>query len=95
MLADVFPETEQVKRAGLDCASDNVIWDFLRNGGFTIVSLDSDFADMAGVRGAPPKIIWLRCGNEATNTVAHLLRGQAAFIADSERDRDAACLELY
>ena len=94
-LADVFPETEQVKRAGLDRASDDAIWDFARREGFAIVTLDSDFADVAALRGAPPKIIWLRCGNQPTDTVAGILRDHTALIAGFEHDPDAACLELY
>jgi predicted nuclease of predicted toxin-antitoxin system len=59
------------------------------------VSLDADFADMATLRGAPPKIIWLRCGNQPTAFVEHLLRNNAALIANFAATSDAACLELY
>ena len=95
ILADVFPETEQVKRAGLDRGSDDAIWEFARRGGFAIVTLDSDFADFAALRGPPPKIIWLRCGNQPTEGIMSILRNHAALIADFEQDPDAACLELY
>lgn len=95
LLADAFPGSEQVRAAGLDRASDDLIWEFARQGGFGIVTLDSDFADIAGLRGAPPKIIWLRCGNQATDFVEHLLRDHAALIANFMESDDAACLELY
>ena len=62
---------------------------------FTIVTLDSDFADIAALRGAPPKVIWLRCGNQPTAYVARLLHDRAALIAEFIENRDAACLELY
>jgi predicted nuclease of predicted toxin-antitoxin system len=58
------------------------------------VSLDADFAELAALRGAPPKVIWLRCGNQATAIVAGLLQKHGEAIAAFERN-DAACLEIY
>ena len=75
-----------MKSAALDTASDDAIWAFARRGGFAIVTLDSDFADMAALRGAPPKIIWLRCGNQPTEAIARLLRGHVTLIAAFEAD---------
>ncbi len=95
MLADIFPDSEQVRRAALENATDDAIWAFARREGFTIVTLDADFADIAALRGAPPKIIWLRCGNQPTEFVAHLLRDHAALIANFTGDGETACLELY
>jgi predicted nuclease of predicted toxin-antitoxin system len=94
-LADVFPAAEQVKNAGLHRASDDTIWEYARRQDFAIVTLDSDFADIAALREAPPKIIWLRCGNQPTGTIERLLRDTAALIASFDDDIDAACLELY
>ncbi len=45
--------------------------------------------------GAPPKVIWLRCGNRPTAFVEHILRTHAASIATFVETDDAACLELY
>ncbi len=95
MLSDIFPNAEQVKRAGLERASDDVIWEHARRGGFVIVTLDADLADIATMRGAPPKVIWLRCGNQSTAFIERLLRNRAASIADFVASDDAACLELY
>ena len=95
LLADVFPGATQVKRAGLDQANDSVIWEFARREGFTIVTLDADFADIAALRGSPPKVIWLRCGNQTTAVVEQLLRDHAALIESFMGSDEAACLELY
>jgi predicted nuclease of predicted toxin-antitoxin system len=94
-LVDVFPGAEQVERAALDRASDNSIWEFARREWFTIVTLDADFADTAALRGAPPKVIWLRCGNQSAAFVEHLRRYHAALIASFVESGDLACLELY
>ena len=64
-LADVFPGSEQVRQSGLDRATDETIWAFAREHDYTIVTLDTDFADIAALRCAPPKVVWLRCGNQA------------------------------
>jgi predicted nuclease of predicted toxin-antitoxin system len=94
-LAEVFPGPEQVRRAGLDCADDRTIWDFAKANGYTIVSQDSDFADMAALLGPPPKIIWLRCGNQTMDFIEHLFRDHAKALFDFEKDSEAACWELY
>ncbi len=58
-------------------------------------SLDSDFADMAAVLGAPPKVLWLRCGNKATSIVEELLRRHGESVRSFAEDPEALCLELY
>jgi predicted nuclease of predicted toxin-antitoxin system len=94
-LLDVFPGSQQVKQLGLEQASDNEIWQFARVGSFAIVTMDSDFADIAALRGAPPKIVWLRCGNQSAAIIERLLRERIELLAMFESNPDAACLELY
>lgn len=95
LLADLSPLAAQVRSAGLDQASDEIIWAYAQQEGFAIVTLDADFADIAALRGAPPKVIWLRCGNQPTRAVERLLRDHAALIASFLQDDETACLELY
>jgi predicted nuclease of predicted toxin-antitoxin system len=93
-LNDLFPESQQVRPAGLDRADDGTIWHYAAENGFTLVTLDADFAEIAALRGPPPKVIWLRCGNQPTGSVEFLLRRHfeaiCAFGCDSN-----ACLEIY
>ncbi len=93
-LNDLFPESAHVRLVGLDHADDRVVWDFARANGFTLVSLDGDFFDLAALLGPPPKVIWLRCGNQRTETIAKLLRDHSERIRALEQDA-AACLEIY
>jgi predicted nuclease of predicted toxin-antitoxin system len=72
MLVDVFPNAQQAKRAGLERAGDDDIWNYAHREGFAIVTLDADFADIAALRGAPPKVIWLRCENQSTTTIEYI-----------------------
>ena len=62
-LADLFPGSSQVQRAKANA--------------FALVTQDSDFADMAALYGTPPKVIWLRCGNQPTHVIEKLLRDHA------------------
>ena len=94
-LADVFPGSEQVTRDGLDYAGDAALWDYAQRGGLTIITHDSDFAELAALRGAPPKVVWLRCGNQPVTAIEKLLRGHAMRIFAFIEDVETACLELY
>ena len=93
-LADLFPASSQARLLGLDRAEDRTVWEFARANGVTLVSLDADFAEMAALRGPPPKVIWLRCGNQPTAVVSALLRDHSETITLFEHD-PAACLEIY
>ncbi len=79
---------------GLAEATDRAIWDYAGSNGFTLVSLDVDFADRATLIGPPPKVIWLRCGNQPTLIIEQLLHDYVETITDFEHDA-AACLEVY
>ncbi|HEV2435615.1 MAG TPA: DUF5615 family PIN-like protein [Verrucomicrobiae bacterium] len=94
-LADLFSDSNQVRRAGLEKADDRTIWEFAKTNGFTIVSQDSDFADMAALYGSPPKVIWLRCGNQTSEFIEKLFRDHADAIIAFAADTSAACWELY
>jgi predicted nuclease of predicted toxin-antitoxin system len=94
-LADLYPGSTQTRLLGYARASDPEIWFHARTHGFVIVSKDDDFPELAVLRGAPPKVIWLRIGNCSSAAVERLLRANheaiEAFLADPER----VVLELY
>lgn len=93
-LGDLFPHSSQVRLAALAAADDSNIWSFAGVNGFTLVSLDADFAERAALLGPPPKGIWLRCGNQPTEIIERLLRAHMEAIDLFEHDA-AACLEIY
>ena len=94
-LADLFPGSSQVRLLGLAEADDHALWHYAQANDFMLVSQDSDFADMAALFGPPPRVIWLRCGNQPTESIDKLLRDHAQVIASFEQDPAAACLEIY
>ena len=93
-LNDLFPGSNQVRLLGLERADDRTIWDHAKANDFVLVTLDADFVEMAGLVGPPPKVIRLRCGNQATGVIEALLREHASIIVDFESD-SSACLEIY
>lgn len=95
MIADLFPDSSHVRLLGLSEGADRALWDFAKANGFCIVTQDVDFADLAGLLGAPPKVIWLRAGNQTTSAIAELLRRQAETIRSFQDAAAAACLEIY
>ena len=94
LLTDVFPGSSQARLVGLAEADDRAVWRHAQANGFVLVTQDSDFADMAALYGPPPKVIWLRCGNQPTLVVANRLRTHALAVAAFAQDPNAACLEI-
>jgi predicted nuclease of predicted toxin-antitoxin system len=94
-LIDVFPGSNQVHLLGMAEADDRDIWRHAKANDFIIVSQDADFADMATLYGPPPKVIWLRCGNQPTEAIEKRLRDHAEVIADFEQNNAASCWEIY
>ncbi|SRR6185312_5094128 len=95
MVADLFPGSSHVGPLGLSEIADRALWEYAKINGFAIVSQDVDFAELAALLGSPPKVIWLRVGNQSTAAVSALLRGHAEIITSFGDDPDMACLEIY
>jgi predicted nuclease of predicted toxin-antitoxin system len=94
-VADLFPESNHVRVLGLSEVGDRVLWDYAKANGFTIVSQDVDFAELAVLLGSPPKVIWLRAGNQSTAAISTLIRRHADIIGAFWNDDNTACLEIY
>jgi len=81
LLVNTFEVVEQVKTLGLVDAPDIEIWAYARKNNYTIVTFDSDFIDLATLKGYPPKIIWLRFGNSSNLKIANKLINNAEAIS--------------
>jgi len=93
-LADIFPGSNQVRLVGLAEADDRAVWQHAKSNAFVLVTQDSDFSDMVALYGTPPKVVWLRCGNQPTEVIEKLLRDHSQAIAAFEQDPTANCLEI-
>lgn len=97
LLPPDYNAAEQVRTVGLEGASDREIWDYAKVNDFAIATFDADFADIAYLRGFPPKIIWLRTGNMTTPEIVRLMERNRAIISNfltEDEYREVACLEL-
>ena len=96
-LSGHFPGSVHVREAKLEQSSDRNIWEFAKTNLFTIVTYDSDFSNLVSILGHPPKVIWLKSGNNSTDFLTDLLINYADIIKDfitSDEYRDIGCLEL-
>ena len=94
-LADIYPGSTQTRLLGFAKSADSEIWFHARTHEFAIVTKDNDFAELAVLRGSPPKVIWLRIGNCSSAAVEALLRAQQSAIAELLVDPDRNILELH
>lgn len=93
-LIDIFPNSSHVALHGLDQADDIDIWLFARQNDFAIVTKDSDFNDVTTLRGAPPKIIWIRVGNCTTADIERIIRRSYPMLMQFSTDPSSAILEI-
>ena len=88
-LADLYPNSEQVRLLGMDRASDTTIWEHAKREGFAVVTRDVDLAEIATLRGAPPLVVWLRGGNSSSAAVEAALRAACGNILNAAADGTA------
>ncbi len=92
-LAPHYPESNQVALLKMDKSEDIDIWKYARSNNFIIVTKDSDFQELSILLGEPPKIIWLKCGNQPKQYIADLLINNKERI--KELIQHHSVLEIY
>ena len=94
-LADVFPGSSQTRLLNLGRTNDPQLWLIAQTHAFIFVTKDKDVAELAILRGAPPKVIWLRMGNCKTIAVERTLRANVEAIKEFAADPEQVVLELF
>ena len=94
VIAAAFPDSKHVKDFDLVRAPDADVWSFAQENGFTVVSKDADFVNLALLRGQPPKLIYIRVGNCATEQIGQLLLDSQKAIQEFLNDPIEAVLTL-
>ena len=94
-LADLFPDSVHVGLLGMAEADDLTIWDHAKTHNLVIVTQDSDYSDWNKLRGAPPKIVWLRCGNATVDQIQQKIRNAAARILEMNSHSGAEVIEIW
>ncbi len=64
-ILDAYPGSTQIALLGMERADDQTVWDYAKQNGYAIVTRDSDYLDLSALHGQPPKIVWLRTGNQS------------------------------
>ena len=73
-LAETFAvEATALRDIGLRDASDQEIFSLARQAEAVVMTKDSDFAELVYRLGAPPKIVWITCGNASNAHMKQLL----------------------
>ncbi len=93
-LAELYPDSTQVRLVGLDTADDLTVWRHAASQGYTLVTQDIDFRNLSALHGAPPKVVLLRCGNKPTAFIEDLLRDNALRLLVLDRAPDIDLLEI-
>jgi predicted nuclease of predicted toxin-antitoxin system len=93
-LADVYPNSGHVRLLGLAQTDDLEIWRYAAHTGYTVVSKNADFQQLAMVQGPPPKVIWIRLGNCQVDAVETLLRQGLSAVREFLADPELAVLAL-
>lgn len=95
LIQDLFPGSAHVRTCALEQKEDTEIWDYAKNGDFTIITKDADFNDLITITGPPPKVIWLRTGNCRVTEIEQLIRHHHEAIKQFIQDPVSAILEIF
>ena len=76
-----------LRELGLRDADDRTIFDRARVDNVIMISKDVDFVDLVSRFGAPPKLIWLTCGN-VSNEALRVLLGARLKLALTVLEND-------
>lgn len=89
-----YPGTEHADRTQKEDAEDAEIWEYARNNGFTILTKDADFLELAERQGWPPKLIKLNLGNCSNEEVTELLITRKQEIREFHANEERGLLLL-
>ncbi len=93
-IQDAYPGSTQVALLGLEQADDRTIRQFAADNGFIITTKDADFYEMSLLYGQPPKIIWLKIGNQSKAVTIKALQDNQRLIEQVLLVEDKTCIEL-
>jgi len=93
--SDLYPESSHTRFLHFERAADPEIWFHARTHGFIVVTKDKDIAEFAVLKGAPPKVVWLRMGNCSTRAVEAALRENFEKISALAEHAERIVLELF
>lgn len=95
LLKEDFPNSFHITDFYRTAVADRYIWDIAKEKDLIIVSYDEDFFDLQTLKGFPPKIIWLRFGNQPIVYIANKLLIYKKQILQLAESGELGILEIY
>ncbi len=71
-------ETIAIRDVGLRNAKDREIFNAAKQADIVLITKDSDFSELIRRFGAPPRVIWLRCGNTSNERLKRIFQDKLA-----------------
>lgn len=93
-IQDIYQQSTQVALIGLEQADDEIIRHYTIDNNFIIVTKDADFYEMNLIYGQPPKIVWLKMGNQSKAETIKVLHDHYESIEQVLVIDDKACIEI-
>lgn len=93
-LSASFPFSEHVRGRSGGMVTDREAWRLSRAGSFVFVTADPQFIDMSAVRGAPPKVIWLKGATTDVEAIAARLEALVANIEQFVGGAEHTCFAM-
>jgi predicted nuclease of predicted toxin-antitoxin system len=91
-ITDIISECTHVSAAGLHNFQDIEIWNFAKENGFIIVTLDSDFINFATLYRCPPKVIIIKNFNASTRGISEKIRQAHLTISEFAESDDCVLI---
>ena len=73
VLDERFPSTVHTMDLGFDRLPHTKLWEYAKDNGFHLITKDGDHFQLSQLRGAPPKVVWVRIGNAPAAAVLELI----------------------
>jgi predicted nuclease of predicted toxin-antitoxin system len=90
-----YPGSTQIALLGMERSTDREVWEYARTNGFVLVTKDSDFHELSVLLGAPPKVIWLKSGNQSKAVMVNALLANQTAIEKALVEDGKICVEIY
>lgn len=90
-----YPQSTHVVLIGMEHADDRILWQYAKQNDFVLVSRDADFYDLGLVHGAPPKLVWLKTGNQHKAATLAALLENSEVIHRTLITEDLACVQIW
>jgi len=95
LLVHQFPIIEHAASIQGHPLKDIDLWAYAKKESLIIVTHDEDFIDIQTLRGFPPKVIWLRFGNQPTIYIANKILLFEKEIKQLDTYDELGALEIY